>query len=383
MSREPTSTSLSKGSNVNQAEGESSAVPSHTTQADDSPTSFQSDEQIHSKEKSSSGAEEAIKSVTNTSPDTVSSTDQDRVSTLTGFEKGGREQVQIHPNVLQSISNSSPQLPPRLHPTDLEMISSPYPEISRANQSILCFMGTLSRWFLYSGTLSGIIVIFYQRYIFPSLEARTRALTTLTNFGLKCYVNILNRLLELPRSCSMLLIKSAKEVERERDKPFPSDVTITNEDDQPNSITADEKPGLSRPISPSTPVYDYRDSIHQSLGRLADSLRRREMNKPNKIPEDHQEPDKVSNNSSTISVTRSLSRTLERLREEIHLIHSNRQDFSSSSRYISPLFNDSDLLGSSSPHIPDQYERIVNEFKRELRSLKGMLLNRRNFASWN
>ncbi|KAG0146914.1 hypothetical protein CROQUDRAFT_656708 [Cronartium quercuum f. sp. fusiforme G11] len=273
--------------------------------------------------------------------------------------------------LLIKLGNSLPQLPPRLQPAYLELINNPYPETSRANRSIIRFMRTLSRWFLYGGTLSGIIILLYQRYIFPSLETRTHALTNLTNDGLKSHINILNGLLKVTRSCSILSIKSAKEVEPKQDTPSPSEVKITYEDEQ-----------LKPSIDP--PAQHYRAHTHQSLRRLSDLLRRREMNKVNEILEDNQElEEKVLNNSSPISVTRSLSQTLERLRKEFYLVNSNRHDCPRSYHYISPLFSEPEILGKSTQIIFDQSQKVVNEFRSELRDLKGMLLNQRNFASWN
>ncbi|EGG13234.1 uncharacterized protein MELLADRAFT_76221 [Melampsora larici-populina 98AG31] len=300
---------------------------------------------------------------------------------------------EIRPNPSTSMSNIAeddrpgsglPQLPPR-NPYDHPIISSSYSQLPRSNQSIIRFMRLSSRWFLYGGTLSGIIVLLYQRYLFPSLEARTRALTALTALGVKLYTGCLERVGDIAKSYSGLLGKQTKEIE-------PQQTGISESDPAPVTKLEDETTAVSNdaPIPPSSEVQsklqEHNQSINQSLARLADLLRQRELRKTTSspfeerlkrhgIPVEPQGPQVIT-----------LHHTLKTFAEEMEAIRSSNSIHHShfgTARHFSqflPQFSDSQ---SGKPETVDRHQKVINEFKNEMRSLKGMLLNRRNFATWN
>lgn len=282
-------------------------------------------------------------------------------------------------------SSALPPLPPR-NPYDLPINSSSYPQFPKSNQSIIRFMRLLSRWFLYGGTLSGIIVLLYQRYLFPSLEARTRALTALTHLGVKLYTECLDRVGDIAKSYSGLLGQETQDDEAQQTSISESDPTsVTKPKDETTSVSKDET------IPPSSEVksklQDHHISINQSLSRLADLLRQRELKKTtisrleerlkrNGIVYDPRGPPKIT-----------IHETLKSFDEEMEAIRSltsaAQNHFGGTSRYFSQFLPQISDSRNGKLETIDKHQKVINEFKNEMRSLKGMLLNRRNFATWN
>lgn len=203
----------------------------------------------------------------------------------------------------------------------------------------------------------------------------------LTLDGLKSYTALLGDLQVLSASFSTVFVKSVKEPEFEPTVDGPGDEESSLENQAVIAATDETKPSSSLPtIAP--PVYGYNDPIHESLARLARSLRQRET--ASSSPDDH-----LHQAQSSSSAPRSLTEKIQALKEEMYLInisYPRKYSLSSLANYtthFAALAPETDAFNQSrGAAADDRHQKVIDDFKSEMRGLKGMLLNRRNFASW-
>ncbi|KAF8342205.1 uncharacterized protein EI90DRAFT_3116141 [Cantharellus anzutake] len=195
---------------------------------------------------------------------------------------------------------------------------------------------SLTRALGYGGALAGVGVMLYQRYIFPLLNDSFESRHSLRIHGLQLVEQLNKELTSLAKQTTMQ----------------PASNQLDNPEQTVNESLSDPSPhSVERHISPRVEP----ERLCASVVRLAEAAT--------------QDP----NSTAAISRSTSFSRTLESVTDLIAYI--------SSQTYLIPAASSFRLgtMGSSGGSV-NVLGPAEEEVRRELKALKGLVLNRRSFA---
>ncbi|KAA1100030.1 hypothetical protein PGT21_028029 [Puccinia graminis f. sp. tritici] len=339
----------------------------------------------------------------------------------------GKQELDPH----QSATSSPPELPPKTAIQSYPSIITTTNHSKQSNKILIRFLFSLSNFIFFGGTLAGLIVWFYQKYIFPKLRIRTEILKSLRLSTLKSYDKLHQNLKSLiqsnPRLYQSTLAKLSGKVDQVLstssdaktgdgldDAGKASDQIQVSE----GSITTDEKnqaptivPSSSSSSSssilgenelqnePDQPFSD-RDEFNQPaidyLEKIAQGLRKRSENRrPVQIEEsdDEQMDESRTGTERSLGGIESLTKSLKsmgaELADEAQLNTRVHQKLSASSHphrafglnHWTASFNATRYPDAPPPKNVDEdpYFIALMEFKNQIRNLKGVLLNRKKF----
>jgi len=314
-----------------------------------------------------------------------------------------------------------PELPPK---------PSNYPKInitttnqhSNSYKTLIRFLFSLSNLIFFGGSLAGLVVLFYQKYILPNLKIRTERLTSLRWSVCKSYDRLLEALKTLARSHPQLYLTSPSA--SRAILPRNPSVEAADGEQAAGGRSGDSSDGDALaaehavPVDPTAtaPIADERGAqkadqkevakraefnrpiIHR-LAQIALALRTRsEPHGPLTRAADGEEPSEPTDQPGSNGGLRgmeALMTSLQTMREALMADaqqHTRVQQklLASSHPHRAFALNQYNLLSNNNPlphmHSPapfdvdkDPYFIALLDLKNSIRNCKGLLLNRSKF----
>ncbi|OAV97712.1 hypothetical protein PTTG_01122 [Puccinia triticina 1-1 BBBD Race 1] len=209
----------------------------------------------------------------------------------------------------QPVSQSPPpELPPKTALQSYPSIITTTNHPTQSNKTLIRFLFSLSNLIFFGGTLAGLIVWLYQKYIFPKLKIRTEILVSLRRSTLKSYDKLQESLKSLVQSNPKLYNSAVAILSGKNRQIFPTSSGTQTGDEleeagkssnqiEPSeaSTTADDKiqvpkniqfdstvtiiPSSSSP-SPSSSILDENEHQNEINEDQRQSATREEFNQP-------------------------------------------------------------------------------------------------------
>ncbi|KAH9449631.1 hypothetical protein H4Q26_006689 [Puccinia striiformis f. sp. tritici PST-130] len=342
------------------------------------------------------------------------------------------------------IQESDPSVPPELPPKlqSYPSIVSTRDPHTQSNKVLVGFLFSLSNLIFFGGSLAGLLVWVYQKYIFPKLKFRTEILKKLNISTLKSYDKLQENLKKLVESNPKLyqatlaklsaktqqilstissspndqlgggLEKEGKLKDRIETSEEPSS-TVEHKTQDSKNIEVDPNhtpiPSSSSSSSSTSPEPEKEKGIHEDedrssdrelfnqpiidyLEKIAQGLRKR-SNHRGQLEKGDLDSEEDSNSStgtdSSLGGIESLKTSLKamgnELAEESQLSTRIHQKLSASSHPhrafgLHNYWNTSLHTTPSAKQVDDDpYFIALMELKNQIRNLKGALLNRKKF----
>ncbi|EFP75146.1 hypothetical protein PGT21_030020 [Puccinia graminis f. sp. tritici] len=340
----------------------------------------------------------------------------------------GKQELDQH----QSATSSPPELPPKTAIQSYPSIITTTNHSKQSNKILIRFLFSLSNFIFFGGTLAGLIVWFYQKYIFPKLRIRTEILKSLRLSTLKSYDKLHQSLKSLiqsnPRLYQSTLAKLSGKVDQvlstssdaktgdglddagkasdqiqvsegsstTDEKTQVPDIVPSSSSSTSSSSILDEKELQNEPHKPSSdreefnqPVIDYLEKIAQGLRKRSDNRRPVQIEESDDEQMDESRAGTERSLGGIESLTKSLKSMGAELADEAQLNTRVHQKLSASSHphrafglnHWTASFNATRYPDAPPPKNVDEdpYFIALMEFKNQIRNLKGVLLNRKKF----
>ncbi|MBW0495866.1 hypothetical protein O181_035581 [Austropuccinia psidii MF-1] len=314
-----------------------------------------------------------------------------------------KNQVDQSPRQPQSSigKTSDEQLPP-LPPKNFN-----YPQIQfitqnkpSSNQVLINFLLNISNGLFFGGCLTGLIIFIYQKHFFPKLQIKTEILTKFISSASTSFEKFVENLISLAQINPQFYKTATTLASLDLKEPPKTDLVDDDQMDEHNSANnlsesiedkssmGEDETSSKRPSTSSSQIsnfsqinncnktLDSSDHINKpildSLNRLTSILRKRQSH--------------LTQNSAQDGTPK--------LRPAVHLIETLKKVqgdiYSENSGYLNPqsrtnlAYNFTKLPYSDldNPTALIENKKALSQFKDGIRSIKGMLLNRRNFSSW-
>ncbi|KAI9619096.1 hypothetical protein KEM48_006375 [Puccinia striiformis f. sp. tritici PST-130] len=313
------------------------------------------------------------------------------------------------------IQESDPSVPPELPPKlqSYPSIVSTRDPHTQSNKVLVGFLFSLSNLIFFGGSLAGLLVWVYQKYIFPKLKFRTEILKKTEYLDLEITQQILSTISSSPNDqLGGGLEKEGKLKDRIETSEEPSS-TVEHKTQDSKNIEVDPNhtpiPSSSSSSSSTSPEPEKEKGIHEDedrssdrelfnqpiidyLEKIAQGLRKR-SNHRGQLEKGDLDSEEDSNSStgtdSSLGGIESLKTSLKamgnELAEESQLSTRIHQKLSASSHPhrafgLHNYWNTSLHTTPSAKQVDDDpYFIALMELKNQIRNLKGALLNRKKF----
>ncbi|CAH7684794.1 expressed protein [Phakopsora pachyrhizi] len=305
-----------------------------------------------------------------------------------------------------------PLLPPKTWDEYPKLPITNHPRTPNSTKLLVRFLIGLSNLTFFAGSFAGIVAVFYQRYLFPKLSAARERLLSLNFSALESQEKLFKELRslvqwypELFRSATKCIDfidnKGSEGIKYKNEKPEFFDKLKEESFNESNDLKIQDQKSLtsSESVSPefsrkeenhstlddcAKSNHSLNKSTNESVNRLAEALQRRENSRLEKGLESQVEYSRAKIFSDSL---KSIRLKLYSSTDHLFLTNYSRSGnsyFTQKSLMNSLSASDLELEqtdGQGKNHNLQDHTKALSDFKREVRSMKGMLLNRRNFSS--
>lgn len=319
-------------------------------------------------------------------------------------EVGNQDQMEaVAPPSADASLSDGPPIPPRGFEVYQDLIYHDQMVPLTSNQMLIRFLFGLSNMVLLGGSLSGLAVLLFQRYLYPRLRIKNETLLSLKSSALKSHSTLLSHLVSIARSHRSFYRTAVEYLDAIRPSETPEEIKNSGQCESPHGV---ETKSINQTPLPST----LRSTSTKTHGDALDTGAASSVTEDGKplVSKDKADLGECHINKPICDALESLTRLvrkrvnqsdpsktpalalleeLEAFRSEFYnsnLAYSYHQD--SYMKYQSALNSRSQSHSSDGPRsgrkVIEENKRVLDEFRKEIRSLKGGLLNRRNFVSY-